>query len=503
MRPPGLASPCATKRRARPEHGRVDRPAAGRSRCSPARSAALAGVALPGPRSRGRSAGGSSARSSSSGRLRAARRRASSSLAYGDELGGAGRRDRAADPLRARDAGAAGRLPQLPRGRLRRGPRRDQGRALAHRRAGHRLRPRRRLPPRHARPPGADCSGDARPATATSSTGSTTRAAPPARARWLRGRGPRGLRGASGCRAITPTTGSRSSSGSARTAATDVRASSHHGYGPGWRPADGGRLHASPAAATRARSSPREFDRITTPRRLGLIPLEPIAEAEAGDRVRGHSAVAQAGLARPRVRGDGLRSASAAAGSTRRPAGAGCRPPLITSTFQRSPPFLRREVNTEAPDGEAARRRGVEAAGDRLAGRRGTTSPPTACSKPRHADVVDRRLRDGRRGRRSRRSAISFADPLKAPFSAPTFQPFVPARLDRNGTICGRPPSMLRPDQPPEIAVQTARAAGGGDAVSRGSRARLLGLGDRDRAEVGAVGVGVELAPGRGEVLGA
>ncbi len=61
----------------------------------------------------------------------------------------------------------------------------------------------------------------------------------------------------------------------------EVRASSHYGYGSGWQPAD-------EAAYTVAGGShagtvePAEFDRITTPRRLGLIPLEPIAADSAG-----------------------------------------------------------------------------------------------------------------------------------------------------------------------------------------------------------------------------
>ncbi len=61
----------------------------------------------------------------------------------------------------------------------------------------------------------------------------------------------------------------------------DVRASAHHGYGPGWRPADeatytvAGGSHAGTV-------EPAEFARLTTPRRLGLIPLEPVAAAEAG-----------------------------------------------------------------------------------------------------------------------------------------------------------------------------------------------------------------------------
>ncbi len=58
----------------------------------------------------------------------------------------------------------------------------------------------------------------------------------------------------------------------------DARASAHHGYGPGW-------LRRSAAGYTVAGGShagtvePAPFDRVTTPRRLTLIPLEPIADA--------------------------------------------------------------------------------------------------------------------------------------------------------------------------------------------------------------------------------
>jgi hypothetical protein len=56
----------------------------------------------------------------------------------------------------------------------------------------------------------------------------------------------------------------------------EIRASAHYGYGSGWQPAEdssytvAGGSHAGTV-------EPAEFDRITTPRRLGLIPLEPIA----------------------------------------------------------------------------------------------------------------------------------------------------------------------------------------------------------------------------------
>jgi hypothetical protein len=56
----------------------------------------------------------------------------------------------------------------------------------------------------------------------------------------------------------------------------DLRASAHHGYGPGWRPADessytvAGGSHAGTV-------EPADFVRVTPHRLLGLIPLEPIA----------------------------------------------------------------------------------------------------------------------------------------------------------------------------------------------------------------------------------
>jgi hypothetical protein len=55
----------------------------------------------------------------------------------------------------------------------------------------------------------------------------------------------------------------------------DQRASSHHGYGPGWVPADGAYFVSGGSHAGSAK--PRFFDRATPPGRLRLIPLEPIA----------------------------------------------------------------------------------------------------------------------------------------------------------------------------------------------------------------------------------
>ncbi len=59
----------------------------------------------------------------------------------------------------------------------------------------------------------------------------------------------------------------------------DVRASAHHGYGPGWEPAEdafyrvSGGSHAGTIKAA-------DYARMTPPDHLGLIPLEPIAEDE-------------------------------------------------------------------------------------------------------------------------------------------------------------------------------------------------------------------------------
>ena len=56
----------------------------------------------------------------------------------------------------------------------------------------------------------------------------------------------------------------------------DSRASAHHGYGPGWLPLS--RAGYTVSGGSHAGTvEPADFDRITTPRRLGLIPLEPIA----------------------------------------------------------------------------------------------------------------------------------------------------------------------------------------------------------------------------------
>ena len=59
----------------------------------------------------------------------------------------------------------------------------------------------------------------------------------------------------------------------------DVRASAHYGYGSGWGPA-GDSAYTASGGSHAGTIEPAEFDRITNPRRLGLIPLEPIAEAD-------------------------------------------------------------------------------------------------------------------------------------------------------------------------------------------------------------------------------
>ena len=64
---------------------------------------------------------------------------------------------------------------------------------------------------------------------------------------------------------------------------------------------------SSPAAATPATLGDDPGGRFTPGRRVHLVPLEPIAAADC-DRLRDLPALAQAGLARPRGRGDGLTS---------------------------------------------------------------------------------------------------------------------------------------------------------------------------------------------------
>lgn len=55
-----------------------------------------------------------------------------------------------------------------------------------------------------------------------------------------------------------------------------VRASSHHGYGPGW--VEPGRAGYTAAGGSHAGTvEPAEFDRITPPRRIEAVPLEPLA----------------------------------------------------------------------------------------------------------------------------------------------------------------------------------------------------------------------------------
>jgi hypothetical protein len=58
----------------------------------------------------------------------------------------------------------------------------------------------------------------------------------------------------------------------------EMRASAHYGYGAGWEPADQSYYTVS-GGSHAGTTEPADFDRITPPRRLGLIPLEPIAAA--------------------------------------------------------------------------------------------------------------------------------------------------------------------------------------------------------------------------------
>jgi len=58
-----------------------------------------------------------------------------------------------------------------------------------------------------------------------------------------------------------------------------VRASSHHGYGPGWVAL--GRAGYRVAGGSHAGTvEPAGFDRITPPRRIDLVALEPLAAAD-------------------------------------------------------------------------------------------------------------------------------------------------------------------------------------------------------------------------------
>jgi hypothetical protein len=60
----------------------------------------------------------------------------------------------------------------------------------------------------------------------------------------------------------------------------EVRASAHYGYGAGWQRAEDSAYTVS-GGSHAGTVEPAEFDRITNPRRLGLIPLEPIAAENA------------------------------------------------------------------------------------------------------------------------------------------------------------------------------------------------------------------------------
>lgn len=60
---------------------------------------------------------------------------------------------------------------------------------------------------------------------------------------------------------------------------TEVRASAHDGYGAGWTPAARAAYRVAGGSHAGTVSQPAGFDRITTPRRLRLTALEPIAAA--------------------------------------------------------------------------------------------------------------------------------------------------------------------------------------------------------------------------------
>ncbi len=220
--------------------------------------------------------------------------------AYGDELAAAVRRHAPDLPLRAGDAGAAGRLPQLP---LRRLLRRAQARGRSGARTAASRRPRSctsidcRSGSR-ARPGGGLLG--ARPATSTSSTGSTTRRVPPCAASPSRG-----------AAATTTTTGRASRCASARRRCRHPRLlpprlqprrrRGQLGLRCRHRPAErrrrGGRRAdaradgARRAASLRLRRQPRRqgprraapLPALTPASRLRLIPLESLA---AGDRHR-------------------------------------------------------------------------------------------------------------------------------------------------------------------------------------------------------------------------
>ena len=210
-----LASARGPQRRARPEHGRVDRAAAGDVAGGRGpRGARRRGAA--GDRARARDRRPDRLRARALGRLRAARGRASSALAYGDELG----------------ALVAATAPQI---RYERGMRalpvdfrscRED--ACAEGRDGVRVASSLTGEPAVAFTHVVDC----RPGTADAERRLLRRrgrqSLPPVLAllpgqRHRRGlgrprRGPGGLRARSGCRATTRTTGSRSSSASTRTA---------------------------------------------------------------------------------------------------------------------------------------------------------------------------------------------------------------------------------------------------------------------------------------------
>jgi hypothetical protein len=59
----------------------------------------------------------------------------------------------------------------------------------------------------------------------------------------------------------------------------DVRASAHHGYGPGWEPAEDHAYRVS-GGSHAGTIEPADYARMTPAERVTLVPLEPIAADE-------------------------------------------------------------------------------------------------------------------------------------------------------------------------------------------------------------------------------
>jgi hypothetical protein len=64
---------------------------------------------------------------------------------------------------------------------------------------------------------------------------------------------------------------------------THMRASSHHGYGPGWIAAAEAEAYRVSGGSHAGTVEPSGFSRITNPRRLDVIPLEPVAETDESE----------------------------------------------------------------------------------------------------------------------------------------------------------------------------------------------------------------------------